>query len=121
MATNTERQATFKAKMRQAGKKQITVWVDPAQQTAITAYLAGTEKLLVTTPPPKIDPPRKIKKKRDLREAWQIKNDEVWEAHRTEITQRYVAGQKPTEIAAWLHALGFVGSGATLNGYIKRS
>lgn len=105
--------------MRQARKKQITVWIDPAQQAAITAYLAGTQKLLVTTPRPKVDRPRKIQKKRGLCEAWQLKNDAVWEAHRTEITQRYVAGQKPTEIAAWLNALGFVGSGATLNGYIK--
>ena len=121
MATNAQRQAAFKAKMRQAGKKQITIWVDPAQQAAITALLAGMEKLLVTMPQPIVDLPRKIKKKRDLREAWQIKNDEVWEAYRTEITQRYVAGQKPTEIAAWLNTLGFVGSGATLNGYIKRS
>ena len=120
MATNTERQATFKAKMRQAGKKQITVWIDPAQQAAITAYLAGTEKLLVTMPQPGIDHPRKIRKKRDQREAWQIRNDEVWEAYRTEVTQRYATGQKPSAIAAWLNTLGFVGSGATLNGYIKR-
>ncbi|MBA2659187.1 MAG: hypothetical protein H0U72_06485 [Nitrosospira sp.] len=120
MATNAERQAAFKAKMRQAGKKQITIWVDPAQQAAITALLAGIEKLLVTMPRPKVDPPRKLKKKRDTREVWQIKNDAVWEAHRTEITQQYAAGHKPSVIAAWLNTLGFVGSGATLNGYIKR-
>ncbi len=120
MATNAQRQAAFKEKMRQAGKKQITIWVDPEQQAVITALLAGMEKLLVTTLRPKIDLPRKIKKKRDTREVWQIKNDAVWEAHRTEITQRYAAGHKPSVIAAWLNTLGFVGSGATLNGYIKR-
>ncbi|MEO8767267.1 MAG: hypothetical protein ABI363_02830 [Nitrosospira sp.] len=48
MATNAQRQAAFKEKMRQAGKKQITIWVDPEQQAVITALLAGMEKLLVT-------------------------------------------------------------------------
>ena len=47
-------------------------------------------------------------------------NDAVWEAHRTEITQRYAAGHKPSAIAAWLNTPGFVGYGAALNGYIKR-
>ncbi|MEP7371200.1 MAG: hypothetical protein ABI659_03130 [Nitrosospira sp.] len=120
MATNAQRQATFKAKMRQAGKKQIAIWVDPAQQAAITAFLAGTGELPVTAPPLRVIHPPRIRKKRDTREAWQIKNDTVWGAHRTEITRRYAAGQKPSQIAAWLNALGFVGSGATLNGYIKR-
>ncbi len=45
MATNAERQAAYKAKMRQTGKKQIAVWVDPAQQAAIMAFLAGTGEL----------------------------------------------------------------------------
>jgi hypothetical protein len=60
------------------------------------------------------------RKKRDTREAWQIKSDELWETHRTEITRRYAAGQKPSQIAAWLNTLGFTGSGATINGYLKR-
>jgi hypothetical protein len=107
MATNAERQAAFKAKMRQAGKKQIAIWVDPAQQAAIV-----TVSSLSVTHSPQI-------KKRDAREAWQIKNDELWETHRTEITRRYAAGQKPSQIAAWLNTLGFTGSGATLNGYLK--
>ena len=56
MATNAERQAAFKAKMRQAGKKQIAIWVDPAQQAAIVAFLAGTGELTVTGPPTEGDP-----------------------------------------------------------------
>ncbi|MEO6563092.1 MAG: hypothetical protein ABIN99_08620 [Nitrosospira sp.] len=119
MATNAQRQATFKAKMRQAGKKQIAIWVDPAQQAAIVAFLAGTGELPVTASSLSVTHPPQIKKKRDAREAWQIKNDELWETHRTEITRRYAAGQKPSQIAAWLNTLGFTGSGATLNGYLK--
>jgi 23S rRNA G2445 N2-methylase RlmL len=119
MATNAERQAAFKAKMRQAGKKQIAIWVDPAQQAAIVAFLAGTGELPVTASSLSVTHPPQIKKKRDTREAWQIKNDELWETHRTEFTRRYAAGQKPSQIAAWLNTLGFTGSGATLNGYIK--
>ena len=45
---------------------------------------------------------------------------QVWETHRTEITRRYAAGQIASPIAAWLATLGFIGSGATLNGYIRR-
>ena len=119
MATNAQRQAAFKAKMRLAGKKQIAIWVDPAQQAAIVAFLAGTGALPVAAPPLRVSHPPRIKKKRDTREAWQIKNDELWETHRTDITRRYAAGQKPSQIAAWLNTLGFTGSGATLNGYIN--
>ena len=119
MATNAQRQAAFKAKMRQAGKKQIAIWVDAAQQATIASFLAAAGELPVTVPPLKVTHPPRIKKKRDTREAWQIKNDELWETHRTEITRRYAAGQKPSQIAAWLNTLEFTGSGATLNGYIK--
>lgn len=122
MATNAQRQAVFKAKMRQAGKKQMTIWADPGQQAAIMAFLAGTGLLPVMTLPSRpvrLPAASRGKKKRDTREAWQIKNDELWETHRTEITRRYAAGQKPSQIAAWLNTLGFTGSGATLNGYLK--
>lgn len=122
MATNAERQAAFKAKMRQAGKKQMTIWADPEQLAAIMAFLAGTDSLPVMTLPSRRVPlpaASRGRKKRDTREAWQIKNDELWETHRTEITRRYAAGQKPSQIAAWLNTLGFTGSGATLNGYLK--
>jgi len=104
--------------MRKTGKKQIAIWVDPAQQAAIMAFLAGTGELPVTTSRLKVVHPPRIKKKRDTPE-WKIKNDELWEARRTEIMRRLTAGQKPSEIAVWFNTLGFTGSGATLNGYIK--
>jgi hypothetical protein len=123
MATNAQRQAAFKAKMRQAGKKQIAIWVDPAQEAAIVAFLAGTGSLPVTPAPSRpIRLPATAggtKKKRDTREAWRIRNDELWEKHQVEIKARRAAGQKPSEIAAWLKTLGFTGSGGTLNGYLK--
>jgi len=38
----------------------------------------------------------------------------------TSIRERLAAGEKPTAIAAWLSAIaGFVGTGATLNGYLR--
>jgi hypothetical protein len=61
------------------------------------------------------------KKKRDTREALRIRNDVLWEAHQAEIKAWRAAGQKPSEIAAWLNTLGFTGSGGTLNGYLKNS
>jgi hypothetical protein len=36
---NRERQAEFKQRMREAGKKQITVWVTQAQEKLIRALL----------------------------------------------------------------------------------
>ena len=63
--TNTERQAEFRAKMRQEGKKAVLVWVTPEQATRVTAVLlnkpeapaAKPSKSLVVTdkrPLPKI-------------------------------------------------------------------
>ncbi len=46
--TNKERQAAFKSKMRNAGKRQVTLWIDPVQESAIKGVLAGSE------PPPKL-------------------------------------------------------------------
>lgn len=127
MATNAEIQAAFKAKMRQAGKQQIAIWVTPEQKAAIKVYLESGDRLLVMTPPVPLLPfpsspiisGKAKKKKRDTREAWQIRNDELWQAHRDEVRRRIAMGQKPSEVATWLNTLGFTGSGATLNGYIK--
>jgi hypothetical protein len=126
MGSNAQRQAAFKARMRQAGKKQIAIWVDPRQEAAINAFLAGAASLPVTPVPPLPDrpvrlpaPPRKLRKKRDTREPWQIRNDELWETHHAEIRAKRAAGQKPSEIAAWLNELGFTGTGGTLNGYLN--
>ena len=44
---NRERQAEFKQRMRDAGKKQITVWVTPVQEQAIRALLENDEVRLV--------------------------------------------------------------------------
>ncbi|GAB1720383.1 MAG: hypothetical protein NTAFB09_21140 [Nitrosospira sp.] len=126
MGTNAQRQAAFKARMRQAGKKQIAIWVDPQQEAAITAFLAGATPLPVTPEPSRPGRPirlpvasRNPRKKRDTREPWQIRNDELWETHHADIRARRAAGQKPSEIAAWLNTLGFTGSGGTLNGYLN--
>ncbi len=43
--TNQERQAAFKTKMRNLGKRQATIWVDSTQHEAIKAYLQGEEPL----------------------------------------------------------------------------
>lgn len=43
---NRERQAEFKRRMRDAGKKQITVWVTPAQEGVIRTLLNQEEASL---------------------------------------------------------------------------
>ncbi len=46
------------------------------------------------------------------------KNREIFEARQAEIPARLAAGDKPTQIAGWLNSLGFVGTGATVNGFL---
>lgn len=46
------RQAAFKGRMREAGKTQITVWVDADQERAIKAILAGKTPTLTPTHDP---------------------------------------------------------------------
>ena len=46
------------------------------------------------------------------------KNREIFEARQAEIRARLAAGDKPTQIAGWLNSLGFVGTGATVNGFL---
>lgn len=122
MSTNAQRQATFRKKMQQAGKNQLLVWVDPAQRAAILAFLAEGAFPVANPPSRPVRLPAsqgKTRKKRDAREAWQIRNDELWALHQAEIRRRHAAGEKPSEIAAWFNTLGFTGSGATLNGYLR--
>lgn len=108
--------------MQQAGKNQLLVWVDPAQRAAILAFLAEGAFPVANPPSRPVRLPAsqgKTRKKRDAREAWQIRNDELWALHQAEIRRRHAAGEKPSEIAAWFNTLGFTGSGATLNGYLR--
>ena len=49
--TNTERQAEFRAKMRQEGKKAVLVWVTPEQATRVTAVLLNKPPAPVAKPP----------------------------------------------------------------------
>lgn len=47
---NRERQAEFKQRMRDSGRKQITVWVTAAQEAYIRDYLAADTKAEETQP-----------------------------------------------------------------------
>lgn len=40
---NKDRQAAFKQKMRDTGMRQVSIWVDPCQEQAVKALLAGTQ------------------------------------------------------------------------------
>jgi hypothetical protein len=63
-------------------------------------------------------PPRRKRRRRPI-DPVQEKNRELFEAHQTEIRRRLAAGQKPSQLAAWLTDLGFVGTGAALNRFLK--
>ena len=43
-ATNRERQAAFKRSMRDAGRRQVTIWVDPNQEQEVKALLSGSRQ-----------------------------------------------------------------------------
>ena len=84
-------------------------WVTQAQAERIRAVLGA-----VTYPAPA--PSRRKRRKLD---PVQEKNREIFEARQAEIRARLAAGEKPTQIAGWLHTLGFVGTGATVNGFFN--
>lgn len=54
-------------------------------------------------------------------DARREKNAPIFEEHLAEITARLDAGEKPSEVAAWLNTMGFEGNGATLNGLLKKA
>jgi hypothetical protein len=43
-ATNRERQAAFKRNMRDAGMRQVTIWLDPNQEQEVKALLSGSRQ-----------------------------------------------------------------------------
>ncbi len=43
--TNVQRQAEFKERMRAAGKRQVTLWLDADQEQAVKRVLAGDNGL----------------------------------------------------------------------------
>jgi predicted nuclease with TOPRIM domain len=43
-ATNRERQAAFKRSMRDAGMRQVTIWLDPNQEQEVKALLSGSRQ-----------------------------------------------------------------------------
>lgn len=51
-----DRQAAFKARMREEGKKQITVWVDAEQEKQIKVVLAGNAPAATPAPIPALKP-----------------------------------------------------------------
>lgn len=48
----------------------------------------------------------------------QKKNREIFEMHQADIRARLAAGEKATQIAGWLNTVGFVGTDATVNGFL---
>ena len=104
-----ERQAKRRAKLKTKGKVLFQAWVTKAQATRIRVMLAS-----VTYHAP---PPAPSRRKRRKPDPVQEKNREVFEARQAEIRSRLAAGEKPNQIAAWLNTFGFIGTGATVNGF----
>jgi len=120
MATNAERQARYRERQRSAGMRGFLVSATPEQAERIRAFLRGgvlpvTSNGAVTYHAPASQPLRRKRRKLD---PVQEKNREIFEAHRAEIRRRLASGKKPSAIAAWLNCLGFVGTGAMLNGFL---
>lgn len=112
--TPAERQARRREKLRAKGRVLFQAWVTPAQAKRIKALLDGAD---VTYHAPA---PRRRKRLR-LADPVAEKNLQIYEARHAEIHLRLRAGEKPRRIAAWLNTLGFAGTGATLNTFLKLS
>ncbi len=118
--TNTEKQSAWRARKQAMGLVHFQAWVTPEQAPAIRELLAGkvtsnrqTPEVIYNQPVP-----GKGKRRRKLENPVSEKNAQIIEAHRAEILARREAGEKPTETAEWLQQFGFVGTGATLNGFM---
>ena len=79
-------------------------WVTQAEAERIRALL-GDEPITRQHP---------ARRKRRKIDPVQEKNREIFEARPVDIRARLATGAKPTQIAGWLHTVGFVGTGATV-------
>ena len=104
-----ERQAKRRAKLKTKGKVLFQAWVTQAQAERIRALLGDVT----------YHAPAPSRRKRRKLDPVQEKNREIFEARQAEIRARLATGEKPTQIAGWLNTLGFVGTGATVNGFFN--
>lgn len=116
-----ERQARRREKLKAKGKTLFQAWVTPAQAARIRALLEGAGVTYHAPAQPVTyhapAPPRR-KRRRPI-DPVREQNRALFEAHEIEIRRRLASGQKPSRIVAWLNDLGFIGTGATLNGFLK--
>jgi hypothetical protein len=104
-----ERQAKRRAKLKTKGKVLFQAWVTQAQAERLRALLSDVT----------YHPPAPSRRKRRKVDPVQEKNRGIFEARQAEIRARLATGEKPTQIARWLNTLGFVGTGATVNGFFN--
>lgn len=115
-----ERQTRRREKLKAAGKILFQMWVSQDEAVRLKAVLAGGNVTYHALPPsPTFRTARPAKRKRRRIDPVQEKNLEIFERNIAKINSRLAGGKKPSEVAAWLNSLGFVGSGATLNGLLK--
>lgn len=117
--TNAEKQARYRARKRAEGMTKLPAYATPEQAAQIRAYLRGGVLPVTRNGTVTYHAPAPSRRKRRKLDPVQEKNRQIFDAHRAEIRRRLSAGKKPSAIAAWLNTLGFVGTGATLNGFLK--
>ncbi len=117
--TNAEKQAALRARRTRAGLVLFQAWVTPEQAARLKAVISNP-----TMPPPDpvgldpmslpvVKPSRRRRKPDPVAEN----NRNLILQHKEAIMARLRAGEKPTQIAQWLQTQGFVGTGATFNGF----
>lgn len=118
--SQAERQTRRREKLKAAGKILFQAWVSQDEAVRLKAMLDGG---IVTYHAPPSSPAfrtaKPAKRKRRRVDPVQEKNREIFERNIAKIRSRLTGGKKASEVAAWLNSLGFVGSGATLNGLLK--
>lgn len=123
--TNAEKQAALRARRTRAGLVLFQAWVTPEQAARLKAVIDNQAQTATApqstatamngpAPTGSAVAPRRRRRKEDPVTA---NNRSLILQHQAEIFARLRAGEKPTALAAWLQQFGFVGSGATFNGF----
>jgi hypothetical protein len=126
--SSAERQAKRRAKLKAEGKMLFQSWVTPSEASKLRSVLAGSANAEQPPQPTATRDERIIpavlaiglpRRQGPTLDSVSERNAKVFEEHQDEIRARLDAGWTVTQVAAWLNTRGFVGTGQTVENFLK--